>query len=642
MAEAQADLVGNTREGGHPLPHHHHRQPPHETPFNPHVPVPFLHPPRQKTHSDSEDDGDASDDQAVGATRLRILVLFVFVMYGVSNQFQFTLFTNVYKETAMFFGTGSSEVNVLFLVFGLVYLLGCLPSCDVIRKIGLRRALLFGTGANAAGAVLKCVAALWLPNYAMLVVAQFGCALAQLFLMGTPPLMAAVWFPAQERALATGVGTLSAFLGMSLGFLIPPLVVPPLVPAVPPSSANTTTTTTKPSPRPAAAFEMLLLERSSEANGTTTVAPSAAAMALDPETTKAFVVIFVVVTVISIAVVVAFALLPEEPSMLASHTSPAGRRLQERKRQQRRERVNNNSGDGSTNSMAPPLPPTLTATAAVVSTEHAALLQYQVDGGASSSAFDDALRDAARHQVSSARQAFRLFKSNPNFRATVIGVGGITGALTAVAGVLAQLVKPYNVTEQQTGWMTSIGILLGSFNCVLVGGLVDEFRKYRQTLLVLMSIVCVCFVAEVAFCFSLAGGSADTAAENTIALYAFGAILCVACVSLLPTIPVGMELSVEVTYDPALDEALPATTIMWMNAAAQVVGIVIFTFVLGDVPTAWETRGIMLGITLVMFTLTLVIYFFAKEDLRRMRVEAEATARAQQRKDNNNEAKNEK
>ena len=54
---------------------------------------------------------------------------------------------------------------------------------------------------------------------------QALCAIAQPFLMGVPPRLAAVWFPADEVSTATAIGVFGNQLGVAFGFIIPPLII---------------------------------------------------------------------------------------------------------------------------------------------------------------------------------------------------------------------------------------------------------------------------------------------------------------------------------------------------------------------------------------------------------------------------------
>ena len=54
---------------------------------------------------------------------------------------------------------------------------------------------------------------------------QASCAIAQPFIMGVPPRLAAIWFPADEVSTATAIGVFGNQLGVAIGFIIPPFIV---------------------------------------------------------------------------------------------------------------------------------------------------------------------------------------------------------------------------------------------------------------------------------------------------------------------------------------------------------------------------------------------------------------------------------
>lgn len=62
-----------------------------------------------------------------------------------------------------------------------------------------------GAALNALGAGLKC-AAVGRERFAVLMAAQVVCACAQLFILGLPARVAAVWFGEAELATATSIG----------------------------------------------------------------------------------------------------------------------------------------------------------------------------------------------------------------------------------------------------------------------------------------------------------------------------------------------------------------------------------------------------------------------------------------------------
>lgn len=90
---------------------------------------------------------------------------------------------------------------------------------------GLRWACTLAAGLVALGAALRCItaqppAATWLIHMGQ-ILNGFGGPVA----MAVPPALSAIWFPANQRTVATAIGTVSNNLGMSLSFIIGPLLV---------------------------------------------------------------------------------------------------------------------------------------------------------------------------------------------------------------------------------------------------------------------------------------------------------------------------------------------------------------------------------------------------------------------------------
>ena len=77
---------------------------------------------------------------------------------------------------------------------------------------------------NLVGAIMKVFSND--PSLAWLTwTAQALCAIAQPSIMGVPPRLAAIWFPADEVSTATAIGVFGNQLGVAIGFIIPPFIV---------------------------------------------------------------------------------------------------------------------------------------------------------------------------------------------------------------------------------------------------------------------------------------------------------------------------------------------------------------------------------------------------------------------------------
>ncbi|KAI1897896.1 hypothetical protein AGOR_G00087990 [Albula goreensis] len=55
---------------------------------------------------------------------------------------------------------------------------------------------------------------------------QFTCSLAQVFILGMPSRIASVWFGSEEVSTACSIGVFGNQLGIAIGFLVPPILVP--------------------------------------------------------------------------------------------------------------------------------------------------------------------------------------------------------------------------------------------------------------------------------------------------------------------------------------------------------------------------------------------------------------------------------
>jgi len=62
-------------------------------------------------------------------------------------------------------------------------------------------------------------------HYTLVLIAQIGIAVGQPFILNAVTKLAARWFPIQERATASGLGTLSMYIGILAGMILTPFVV---------------------------------------------------------------------------------------------------------------------------------------------------------------------------------------------------------------------------------------------------------------------------------------------------------------------------------------------------------------------------------------------------------------------------------
>ncbi|XP_074078730.1 choline/ethanolamine transporter FLVCR1 [Macrotis lagotis] len=111
------------------------------------------------------------------------------------------------------------------MVYMVAYVPLVLPATWLLEKRGLRAMALAGAGLNALGAWVKCGSAA--PGrYGLTLLGQLLCAVAQVFLLGLPSHVASVWFGPREVSTACATAVLGNQLGVAVGFLLPPVLVP--------------------------------------------------------------------------------------------------------------------------------------------------------------------------------------------------------------------------------------------------------------------------------------------------------------------------------------------------------------------------------------------------------------------------------
>ena len=92
------------------------------------------------------------------------------------------------------------------------------PSVTVLDRYGLRAGVTLGMGLTVVGIWLRCLMNVDM-TYA--VVGQTIMAIGQPFLYNAPSKISAVWFPENERLVATSIGAYANIVGVALGCFVP-------------------------------------------------------------------------------------------------------------------------------------------------------------------------------------------------------------------------------------------------------------------------------------------------------------------------------------------------------------------------------------------------------------------------------------
>ena len=157
------------------------------------------------------------------ATRWGALLLFGAAT--LLNQAHWGTFAPIAAIVATYLGVEVTQVDYLSLVYMILYVPLFLISCYVIDRRGLRFSVVSGAVLNAVGSILRTIGG-FTASFGLVMAGQLFAATAQLLLFFVPSRIALAWFPATERATATGIAWMLTNLGMAMGFIVSSTSVP--------------------------------------------------------------------------------------------------------------------------------------------------------------------------------------------------------------------------------------------------------------------------------------------------------------------------------------------------------------------------------------------------------------------------------
>lgn len=130
-------------------------------------------------------------------------------------------FAPIMSITAQTYGVSQTDVGYLSTVFPLIFVIISIPVGYFIDSRGFRKAILLGTGFMAVFGLLRAFS----PNFIYLLIFQALAGVSQPFIMNSISKLVKGWFPEKETGLATGLGSLSLFIGMIIGLILTPILV---------------------------------------------------------------------------------------------------------------------------------------------------------------------------------------------------------------------------------------------------------------------------------------------------------------------------------------------------------------------------------------------------------------------------------
>src|SRR5574341_875205 len=152
----------------------------------------------------------------------RWAVLLAFMAIVAINQLLWITFAAITSEATQFYKVSELSIGLLSLSFMVVYILVSFPASWVIDTYGLRVGV--GIGAALTG-IFGLLRGLVASSYNWVLFAQIVIAIGQPFMLNAITTVAARWFPMEERATASGLGSLAIYLGILTGLALTPYLV---------------------------------------------------------------------------------------------------------------------------------------------------------------------------------------------------------------------------------------------------------------------------------------------------------------------------------------------------------------------------------------------------------------------------------
>lgn len=154
--------------------------------------------------------------------RYRWVMLSVFMLITTINQLLWITYAAITSAAIDYYHVGNLQIGMLSMSFMIVFIFVSVPASWIIDKYGIKIGV--GIGAVLTG-VFGMLRSFVGNHYEWALAMQIGIAVGQPFLLNAITKLSARWFAHQERATATGLATLSMYIGPLAGMLLAPFLL---------------------------------------------------------------------------------------------------------------------------------------------------------------------------------------------------------------------------------------------------------------------------------------------------------------------------------------------------------------------------------------------------------------------------------
>ena len=149
-------------------------------------------------------------------------MLGVFMFITTINQLLWITYAAITSAATAYYGVSDLQIGILSMSFMIVFIFVSVPASWIIDKYGIKIGVGIGAVLTGVFGLLRSVVG---NNYEWALVMQIGIAVGQPFLLNAITKLAARWFIMEERATASGLATLSMYIGPLAGMLLTPLLL---------------------------------------------------------------------------------------------------------------------------------------------------------------------------------------------------------------------------------------------------------------------------------------------------------------------------------------------------------------------------------------------------------------------------------
>jgi sugar phosphate permease len=157
----------------------------------------------------------------------RWVILLVFMLINMVVQIQWLAHAAVARPAAVFYEgqfdpASFFNIDFLAMVYMVVFVVMSFPGSYVIDTYGIRVGI--SIGAVLVGLCGLCKG-LFADDFAAVVAAQVGLAVAQPFILNAVTAVSVRWFPLRERGMAAGLSALAQYVGIVVAMITTPFMV---------------------------------------------------------------------------------------------------------------------------------------------------------------------------------------------------------------------------------------------------------------------------------------------------------------------------------------------------------------------------------------------------------------------------------